>query len=189
MRNDPSNVCGVTPPPTPQGKNDRAERSHDFLPTFFQPTKKEEKLQEKKRTASLFLCSARQQFDRITELCHRKFSFSGKIREKSTSVLFAKYLSFAPYIYFLAGKRGKSLCCSLSGEGDIDFFRSSSVYRVPIDHRLLLLPILLPHTTFSSSSSPKVSRVETHFFSLRPRGTHYTRKGGGAKHSTTSFYN
>ncbi len=145
----------------------------------------------------MFLCSTAQQFDRITELCHRKFSFSGKNRENHNRVFFAKYLFSRP-IYFFGGKKGKSLCCSLplsQREGDIDFFRSSSVYRVPIDHRLLLLPILPPpplppHTTFSSSSSssPKVSRVETHFFSFAPAGLTTTRKGGGEKNSTTSLY-
>ncbi len=133
MRNDPSNVCGVTaPPPSPQGKNDRAEGGRDSM-TFFQPfsnPQKRKRNSKRKRTPSLFLCSTRQQFDRITELCHRKFSFSGKIRENHTRVLFAKYL-FSRHIYFLAGKKGgnpfAALSLSLSAKATLTFFRSSSV--------------------------------------------------------------
>ena len=143
----------------------------------------------------MFLCSTRQQFDRITELCHRKFSFSGKIRENHTRVFFAKYL-FSRHIFFLAGKKGgkpfAALSLSLSSEeATLTFFglvryigyRSIIAYffqsSLPPPHDLLL------HQ--SQSLSSRDSRL--YFFSLRPRGTHYTRKGGGAKDSTTSFYN
>ncbi len=164
--------------------------------TFFQPfsnPQKRKKLQEKKNTASLFLCSTRQQFDRITELCHRKFSFPGKSGENSR-LSSSQNIFFRAIYIVLAGKKGENPFAALplsQAKATLTFFglvryigyRSIIAYffqsSLPPPHDLLL------HQ--SQSLSSRDSRL--YFFSVRPRGTHYTRKGGGAKDSTTSFYN